>query len=114
MAWSAPGYKWKLWYEDGRSFSSLDGEPWESPEWGVALVVQTNHPQQIVAHSLEYYYHRTDLDMWCDADPIGMIDQMVTYGHLIDCVRVGRWVRPQSKWSALVDKATLELRGPPA
>jgi len=57
-----------------------------------------------------YYIHRTDTDLWTPHDLIGLIDQLVHFSPVIDCVRVGRDM-PTRRFKEIVKAATKEMRG---
>lgn len=82
-------YIWKLWYEDGTTFSNTDGLQEQSPEWGVVCISQKNDGKDIVWQDSVYIY-RTDRGYWSGHDWVGFVDQMVHYSHHVACVRVGR------------------------
>lgn len=102
---------WRIYYTDGSTFSSDDGEPWESPSWGAALVVQ---PEVVGMDTLYYgnpfFLHRTDLDQWFNVDDTGLIDQFAHFAHVIDCVRPSRWM-PTVEWKELMRRAAEEKAG---
>jgi len=98
---------WRLYYEDGSTFSSDDGPPWQSPAWGCVLVTQKVPGDESLHLSFPHYLHRTDLDQWINVDDAGLIDQLAHYGHLIDCYRPGRML-PTAAWKAVVARGNAD------
>lgn len=101
-----PGLRWRLYYADGSTFDNLDGEPWESPPWGVVGVVQTHSmwnaerlgqypPQE------QIYIYREDCGRWSFHGPSGRDDQFVHFAHVISAYRIGRYVPSADEWNAL-------------
>ena len=101
---------WRIYYEDGTTFSNADGQPWESPVWGVVAVTQQTKQQfdDILARGEPWYIYRSDLGYWMEIDNTGLIDQLVHYGHEIQAVRPGRYV-PKPVFMAIVRRAQAEI-----
>jgi len=99
---------WRLNYEPpGPSFSSEDGEVWESPEWGAVGVVQPNETRtarEIVGKNGDYLLHRSDLDVWHLVGASGLVDHLAHFGHLIDCIRPTRWMPLDREFKAIWDR----------
>lgn len=51
---------WRVYYADGTTFSSLDGEPWQAPATGVIVIVQRNP----LKGENPYIQHMTDYYVW--------------------------------------------------
>jgi len=102
--------RWKLYYNDGSSFSDEDGAPNDSPPFGAVFVCQPNHSGRDLIWGTDYLIHRTDVDAWMGTDLVGLIDQLSHFAPYIDCVRAGReMVTPAFK--ALMHEAAVEMRG---
>jgi hypothetical protein len=84
--------KWTLFYENGSWFSDTDGEPHESPPWGVVAVRQDGVDPPVMVNS-DWLMWRTDLGEWTECGRDGFDDHACHYGHLIGCWRKTRWVR---------------------
>lgn len=87
-----PRPDWTLYYEDGRTFSSLDGEPHESPCWGVVACAQRGGDPLVVGLNSDWLMWRADLAEWRECGEGGRDDHLVHFGHLVRCWRRTRWV----------------------
>lgn len=63
---------WTIYYDDGTTFSSHDGEAFDAPAVGVVAVVQDGHQTQ---HGKDAWYWREG--RWCGCDQWGMLDYMM-------------------------------------
>lgn len=84
--------KWTLYYEDGSTFSDIDGAPHESPPWGVVAVAQPDIEPAVMVNS-DWLMYRTDQAAWAECGSDGFHDHATHYGHLIGCWRQTRWIR---------------------
>ena len=105
-----PTWRWRLSYEDGRTFSNEDGEPWESPYLGVMLLDQPGHDEDILATS-DYLIFRSDVGRWMEVDISGLFDQLTTYGRFITCFRRTRRLPSRTEFRRRHREVVLELRG---
>lgn len=66
--------KWRIYYDDGSTFSNADGGPECSPVFGVICIVQ---PDAVVNRTIlsrwDFYYW--DGDGWSGCDIYGVIDR---------------------------------------
>lgn len=99
---------WTLYYEDGTWFSSIDGEPYQSPVWGAVMVTQYDREPRACQND-PFLIHRTDQDQWYGCDHAGLLDQLSHFSHVIDCVRVGRWM-PSENYRQVRSQANEELK----
>jgi hypothetical protein len=100
---------WTLYYEDGSTFTSAEGEPNDSSEWGVVCITQ-NVPNRDVVWNENYYIYRTDRGYWTGHDLIGFVDQQVHFAPYIICVRVGR-DGDTTEFKRILKEATIKMRG---
>lgn len=84
--------QWKIWYEDGTTFTSAQGDPKDSPTHGVIAVAQADNWLGHEVITGEWYIYRDDVQKWMFCDSFGVKDQMIHYGHVISAVRPGRYV----------------------
>jgi len=100
---------WTLWYDDETVFTSLDGEPNDSPRWGVVCVTQPGKAKDVLWNEWAYIYHE-DMEIWTQHDLVGFIDQQVHFSPMITCVRIGRDMLT-GRFKEIVERATKEARG---
>jgi hypothetical protein len=99
---------WTLYYEDGGTFSDLDGAPWESPSFGAVVVTQYGKEPRTCQND-PFLVHRTDLDQWFGCDVPGLYDLLSHFAQHIDCVRIGRWM-PTAEYRKIKMQANEELK----
>lgn len=86
-------FVWRLYYEDGTTFSDTDGEPYESPVWGCVALAQPHlDGSDKIMVNADYYLWRPDRGEWYQCGVDGLDDHMAHFGHLIQCVRKTRWI----------------------
>ena len=106
-------FKWRLHYEDGSTFSDTDGAPHDSPPWGVVAVSQpAAYPQgeKALVGNGDVYLYREDLGYWHEVGDSGLVDHLSHYGHLITCIRPGRWMPRRDEFFALWERVRDEAR----
>jgi len=116
-----PKFRWRIYYEDGSTFSNTDGAPHESPPWGVVVIAQRHtKPKQdevLYGANADYFLYRKDMKCWHQAGEIesegavsvGLIDQLAHFGHLIMCVRPARWTADNANFKALYARAVEDV-----
>lgn len=98
----ADGVAWKVFYDDGATFSSADGEPHEAPARGVQVIGQAD---PLVGRRLltrGYYWYDYDDDRWYGGDIFGLFDYLARPGH--KTVKFGRTI-PRADWEAVKQAA---------
>jgi hypothetical protein len=103
-------YRWKLWYEDGSTFSSDQGEPNDSPVSGLLAVGQPGVDYKDVVWNENFYIYRRDHGYWSGHDVFGLVDQVTHFAPVIGCVRAGRDTA-NSTMKGVARAATIEVRG---
>ncbi len=96
---------WRIYYDDDTTFDDTDGEPWESPKFGVQGVVQRlsevpkgrSHVQRLTG--ADWYVYRYDLGQWFKVDEFGVWDQAIHYS-LSSVFRPGRAIGAMA-WDAV-------------
>ena len=106
-----PTYAWKLWYEDGSTFSSEEGEPWESPVLGVCLLAQPKVRSVDILASRDYLIYREDVGHWMEVDIAGLFDQQQNSARHITCFRMTRLLPSRDDFAKLHHSVVLEVRG---
>jgi len=110
-------HRWIIWYDDGSSFSSEDGEPDQAPRWGVLCVAEYSHDHgRVIWHGGDYYCYELRsvnerLGEWIRCDLVGLIDYLTQPGRE-KIVLIGRAVPPAAFW-AVYRKADSDPRLPP-
>lgn len=102
---------WRMYYEDGSTFSDTDGAPHESPEWGTVVI--RDGDEVLFGANADYFLFRSDLGRWHQVGEtevegsvsVGLIDHLTHYGHLITCVRPARWTAMNDTYKALYARA---------
>ena len=50
--------KWRIYYDDGMTFDSSDGEPCDAPGHGVIAIVEKDSTHgRVVLNGWNWYYH---------------------------------------------------------
>jgi hypothetical protein len=89
---------WRIFYDDGSTFSNADGPPEASPGYGVLAIEQQregavgSEREDSPLASQDFYIFRTDYDCWIEVHQEGLIDHLVTAAHQVRAVRAGRTV----------------------
>ena len=100
-----------MWYEDGRVFLWKDGEPWESPVFGLEVIAQrTQEYPEIIASGDPFVIYRTDWGCWQECDHAGYWDMMLNNAQHVVAVRWGRMIK-KSHFHALYQEARAWLDG---
>ncbi|MDQ3730312.1 MAG: hypothetical protein M3355_12075 [Actinomycetota bacterium] len=99
---------WRVYYGDGSTFSSEDGEPKDAPKRGVQLVARIidspNGPQMAYAYRDDFYWW-AEGDGWIGGDHYGFWDYMTQPGAKV--VLFGRSIK-DSDYREIVDRAMSE------
>lgn len=98
--------RWCIYYEDGSTYSDTDGPPHESPPWGAVVLSQPNAPigsKELLGNG-DYYLYRGDLELWHEVGTDGLPDHLAHFGHLITCIRPGRWMPNREDWLKIVGR----------
>jgi len=87
--------EWRIYYEDGSTFSSEDGAPETSPPWGVVAIGQRTEKkyQDALYSGSSWYVYRTDHGFWMELDETGYLDCMAHHAKDVSAVRPGRYIR---------------------
>ena len=68
--------KWTIYFDDGSTFSSEDGTPFDVPmHKGVVCIA--DHKQKMTLHFHDWYYWHCDLGVWWCSDIHGLLYQLV-------------------------------------
>lgn len=95
--------EWKIFYDDGSTFSSEDGSPEKAPGWGVIAIVENDdRVGRTITSRWDHYCHHTD--GWYGHDLVGLMDCLAQPG--LNAVCHGRTVS-NDIWEA-INKAANE------
>jgi hypothetical protein len=90
----ATSIEWAVWYDDGSSFSSADGAPWEAPRWGVlCIAAYSGQHGRMIWHATDYYCWAGE---WISCDATGLIDYLANRPGPEKTVLMGRHVAPDT------------------
>lgn len=96
---------WKVYYGDGLTFSSNNGEPSQAPPYNVMAVVQLDKRTGIsVYNQWDWYFYSTGINKWFGADLFGVMDQIMHNCEKIKGVIQGR-VTTSEKFQEILNKA---------
>jgi hypothetical protein len=110
MSFILPDYQWKLVYYDGTEFTNEDGEPWESPEIGLVLVLQPGLDYDVL-RDVNHYLYDTELGRWINCDDRGIWDRLTREIRRYSCYRSGWNVPVRAEFEKIREKYMLEIRG---
>jgi hypothetical protein len=89
---------WVLYYADGATCSSADGEPTATPERSIVYIWQANGDH---CWNADYFFWHAGKGQWLDVDLTGLLDWLVTDARYITTVRIGRRI-PKAEWKMLM------------
>ena len=68
--------EWRVYYDDGSTFTDLDGSPYDAPATGVQIIVSRSGEKTILSRGKTAYYWK---DGWNPCDEPGMYDYLMLY-----------------------------------
>ena len=103
--------KWKIYHEDGTTFDSTQGQPWDAPAYGVMCIGQGLENGTNNIDNGHWYIWRTDLQSWLSIKTQdGMNDQWAHFACEIPAVLFGR-VTLRSTFNAARKRMVEDLNG---
>lgn len=89
--------RWRIYYDDGTTFGSDDGTPFDAPSAGVVIVAQRLPGQdRELMHGKDYFYWREDIG-WNGCDLGGLWDYLLL-SRGPKAVLAGRSIRTDAFW----------------
>lgn len=95
------GDRWIIFYEDGSTFCTNDGTPWEAPRLGVQSIAQSKDEKDCdwyFTNQFDQYYYEEKRGGWCEAR-----DLLTVMQHLLrarfPCIIFGSMVNNKT-WFA--------------
>ncbi len=64
--------RWKIWYDDGTTFSSDDGSPEDAPVDGILAILEKRSDNTIMNHQNNEYYYWTG-ENWVSGELASML-----------------------------------------
>lgn len=104
--------KWKIYYDDGSTFSNEEGEPEDAPGFGIVTIVQADpYVGRAVCDGWDFYYWVEEEQKWWGSDWLGFIDRLT---HRLPCraVSAGR-MASEEVWSRCRELAKHDPDFPP-
>ena len=112
---------WKIYYGDGTTYGSADGQPEDAPCRDVQLIVAMVDGRRVILHgggpvlertaggpgALGYYWF--EHNEWYIGDYVGMLDYLMEPGH--KTVKFGRSI-PTERFHAIVHRAQADTDFP--
>ena len=69
---------WRIYYDDGSTFDSLDGGPEDAPSAGVQCIVEPDADAgRVVLNSFDWYYFHPESGCWWGSDLYGLLDKLL-------------------------------------
>ena len=69
--------EWKIYYDDGSTFSDLDGEPHEAPPEGfICAVGWDENGDRYIMHGWDFYCWDLEANQWWGMDRCGLHDRL--------------------------------------
>lgn len=69
---------WRIYYSDGSTFDSLQGEPVSAPPFGIACIVQSEPSLgRVIVSTFDFYYWVDEQQQWWGSDWSGVLDRML-------------------------------------
>jgi hypothetical protein len=92
--------QWRIYYGDGSTFSSEDGEPQNAPCRNVICIVEANDDLgRYIVHRRDYYWWS---EAWYGGDIFGLFDYLSDAGYKV--VKFGRTL-PNAAYRAIYHEA---------
>lgn len=105
--------QWRIYYDDGSTFSWLDGSPEDAPPEGVICIVGYKHSgKRYIAHGgaidspskgyAQFYCFDLETQEWWGMDYAGLLDRLRR--NLIHAFKEGRSI-PDERFQAIMQRA---------
>lgn len=70
--------KWRIYYSDGSTFDSTQGEPHEAPALGFIVALGYDEAgNRYMMQGWDHYCYDIDSDQWWGMDMVGLFDRLV-------------------------------------
>ena len=81
---------WRIYYDDGSTFDSTEGDPDDAPAFGVQCIVEPDDDGgRVVLNHFDWYYYNPEAGQWWGSDIHGLLDKL-QFRIPIEAVMQGR------------------------
>ena len=102
--------KWRIFYSDGSSFDSNDGEPHQAPSLGFICAVGYDEAgDRYIMHGWDHYCYDQETDQWWGCDTFGLFDRLCQ--NKIYAYKMGRTIT-KTEYRALMHRADQDKQFP--
>ena len=101
--------RWRIYYADGSTFDSSEGEPEDATAFGVVVIAQTRAPDDVhglereLQHGWDWYWWHAERGEWWGSDIHGLLDHLL-HRTPVRAVVQGRSV-PTARFRAFMEAA---------
>ena len=97
---------WKIYYDDGSTFSSADGPPDKAPSLGfICAVGYDESGDRYIMHGWDHYHWDVESQQWWGMDLQGLFDRLIR--NKVFAYKMGRTVT-KAQWLAIMKRADEE------
>lgn len=94
---------WRIYYDDGSTFDSTQGEPYEAPSTGfIVSVGYDENGDRYLMHGWDHYCYDKKSRQWWGMDLMGVFDRLRR--NVLYAYKEGRTVT-KSEWDAIMEQA---------
>lgn len=105
--------RWRIYYTDGSTFSSADGDPEDAPAFGVQVVVQWSYERgRDKLHLGDCYYYDCVAGTWYNSDKIGALLAFARYPRAMRALKHGEFTTDEN-FKAIMARADADADFPP-
>lgn len=103
---------WRIYYDDGSTFSSADGEPEDAPGWGVIAINTLREEREPpgCVYGYDYYVFDPTICEWIGVDLTGFLDRSTcpAWRRRTRALLIGRTIG-EIQFKQLIQRAASEL-----
>lgn len=94
---------WRIYYDDGSTYSSDDGSPLDAPALGfICAVGRDELGDRYIMHGWDHYQWDLDSKQWWGMDLQGLFDRLIQ--NKVFAYKMGRTVT-KTQWQAIMQRA---------
>ena len=96
---------WRIYYTDGSTFDSDDGEPEDAPCWGIAAISQKDADAgRCGVAGVDFYWWEIGDQFWSGGDLTGMSDHFGHFPRDRTALKFARTMGRHTDWRELQEK----------